>query len=154
MSYTPFLLILSLKLSKQENIYNPKFISAALQHKFYNWTGHWYQFQRVASAFLCFCTAKTCLLQLYLLLTQCIRRRCTQDLQGAKLICPQCVSGENNFVLKVLLEWRYQDADNKFHGILTKINPSTGHIVVEKTELYFPSNFHTTQKCEVFNWRL
>lgn len=35
----------------------------------------------------------------------------TQDFQGAKLISPQCVSGENNFVLKVLVEWRRQDAD-------------------------------------------
>lgn len=56
-SHTPFLLIPSLKLSKQDNISNPKFISAALQHKFYYWTGHYYQFQRVATSFLCFCTA-------------------------------------------------------------------------------------------------
>lgn len=85
---------------------------------------------------------------------------CTQDLQRAKLICPQCVSGENNLVLKVLLEWRYHNKLIWMHLKSLKevpwysgknINPSTGHSVVEKTELHFPSNSHTTQKCGVFN---
>lgn len=85
---------------------------------------------------------------------------CTQDLQEAKLICLQCVSVENNLALKILLEWRYQDVNKHmwmhlkslkqvpWYSGKKKINPSTDHIVVEKAELHFPSNLHTTQKCE------